>query len=117
MGWREADVEKPRGRDGSMESYSEGDTMSRRDQGARKAQAGVLGGSDPQGAGWFVRGFPVSGFRCIKVAGSICICSIRDTEDSCCLMQEDNGKNSELAIRRPCFYSQLGNPEKITSFL
>lgn len=60
MGWREADGEEPRKRqigwDGSVEPDSEGDSISRKDQGTRKAQAGVLGGSEPQGAG-LLKGF------------------------------------------------------------
>lgn len=51
---------------GSVEPYSEGDSMSRRDQGARKAQAGVMRGSEPQGAGLFLRALPVSGPRCTQ---------------------------------------------------
>lgn len=70
MGWREVDGEEPRKRqrgwDGSVEPDSEGDSISRKDQGTRKAQAGVLGGSEGarldlpcggwQGAGLF-KGF------------------------------------------------------------
>lgn len=69
MGWREADGEEPRKRQ-RMRWFCgfllRGRHYEQEGPGCQEAQAEVLGGSEPQGAGLFVRALPINGPRCTQ---------------------------------------------------